>query len=261
MCQLLGMNCNVPTDIVFSFEGFHQRGGRTDHHSDGWGIAFFEGKGVRLFLDYQASVDSPLASFIRQYPIKSMNVVSHIRKATQGEVSLANTHPFIRELWGHYWIFAHNGNLENLPALSDNSRFQPVGLTDSERAFCWIMNQLANAFHTRPDNRILFETIHTLVEELAQYGAFNLLLSDGMMMFARCTNNLFYIIRQVPFTTAHLIDEDISVDFSTLTTDKDRVAVIATQPLTDNETWIQMSAGQSLLFVDGAPLLSSSPVM
>jgi branched-chain amino acid transport system substrate-binding protein len=44
MCQLLGMNCNTPTDVTFSFTGFAQRGGRTDHHSDGWGIAFFEGR-------------------------------------------------------------------------------------------------------------------------------------------------------------------------------------------------------------------------
>ena len=42
MCQLLGMNCNTPTDIVFSFTGFATRGGRTDEHKDGWGIAFFE---------------------------------------------------------------------------------------------------------------------------------------------------------------------------------------------------------------------------
>jgi len=59
MCQLLGMNCNVPTDIVFSFEGFRQRGGLTDQHSDGWGIAFFEGDGCRMFLDYLPSVSSP----------------------------------------------------------------------------------------------------------------------------------------------------------------------------------------------------------
>ena len=31
MCQLLGMNCNVPTDVTFSFTGFAQRGGKTDH--------------------------------------------------------------------------------------------------------------------------------------------------------------------------------------------------------------------------------------
>ena len=41
MCQLLGMNCNVPTDICFSFTGFQARGGATDVHADGWGIAFF----------------------------------------------------------------------------------------------------------------------------------------------------------------------------------------------------------------------------
>ena len=52
MCQLLGMNCNTPTDVTFSFTGFAQRGGRTDHHSDGWGIAFFEGVGLRHFVDH-----------------------------------------------------------------------------------------------------------------------------------------------------------------------------------------------------------------
>ena len=29
MCELLGMECNVPTDIVFSFTGFALRGGKT----------------------------------------------------------------------------------------------------------------------------------------------------------------------------------------------------------------------------------------
>jgi predicted glutamine amidotransferase len=43
------MNCNVPTDIVFSFAGFCRRGGGTGPHQDGWGIAFYEGKGARLF--------------------------------------------------------------------------------------------------------------------------------------------------------------------------------------------------------------------
>src|SRR5512137_2154443 len=84
MCQLLGMNCNVPTDICFSFEGFHVRGGLTDHHRDGWGIAFFEGQGCRVFLDSKATVESPVAEMVRKYPIHSKNVIAHIRKATQG---------------------------------------------------------------------------------------------------------------------------------------------------------------------------------
>jgi len=131
MCQLLGMNCNTPTDICFSFTGFQNRGGKTDVHADGWGIAFFEGKGVRLFLDSQPSVQSPIAELVRKYPIHSLNVIAHIRKATQGVVSLENTHPFVRELWGHYWVFAHNGDLTKFQPELDGS-FLPVGNTDSE---------------------------------------------------------------------------------------------------------------------------------
>jgi len=102
MCQLLGMNCNVPTDICFSFEGFRRRGGETDHHSDGWGIAFFEGTGCRVLLDVQPSSVSPVADLVKHYPIRSLNVIAHIRKATRGRVALENTHPFQRELWGRY---------------------------------------------------------------------------------------------------------------------------------------------------------------
>lgn len=74
MCQLLGMNCNVPTDICFSFEGFATRGGKTDDHRDGWGIAFFEGKGCRMLVDSKPSIASPVAELVRSYPIRSTHV-------------------------------------------------------------------------------------------------------------------------------------------------------------------------------------------
>ena len=138
MCQLLGMNCNVPTDICFSFEGFSARGGVTDHHSDGWGIAFFEGKGCRLFIDAKSTLESPVAELVKRYPIHSMNVIAHIRKATQGAVALENCHPFKRELWGHYWIFAHNGDLKTFyPKLA--GRLNPSGrpTASGPSVMCW----------------------------------------------------------------------------------------------------------------------------
>lgn len=73
-------------------------------HSDGFGIAFFEDKACRLFVDNQSAVESPIAELIRNYPIKSRNVIAHIRKATQGKINLENSHPFSRELWGRRWI-------------------------------------------------------------------------------------------------------------------------------------------------------------
>jgi predicted glutamine amidotransferase len=251
MCQLLGMNCNTPTDICFSFTGFQKRGGGTDVHADGWGIAFFEGKGVRLFLDPQPSVQSSIAELVRNYPIRSLNVIAHIRKATQGVVSLENTHPFMRELWGRYWVFAHNGNLPLFQPELDGS-FMPVGNTDSELIFCWLLQSLRQRFGDTPPSRdALFSALHELTYPLSKTGIFNYLLSNGDSLFAHSSTELSYIIRRAPFKAAHLKDEDVMVDFSQVTTPNDRVAIIATQPLTDNERWVTMLPGTLWMFHEG----------
>jgi predicted glutamine amidotransferase len=253
MCQLLAMNCNVPTDIVFSFTGFAHRGGRTDTHHDGWGIAFFEGAGVRHFVDHQAAVASPIAELIKRYPIKSLNVVAHIRKATQGQVALENCHPFVREMWGRYWVFAHNGDLKDFDPILDGP-YRPVGNTDSERAFCFLMQQLRERFgDTAPGLPALRAAIADLVAVIARHGTFNMMLSDGTAMFAHCSTKLCYIVRRYPFTAACLADEDLSVDFSQVTTPDDRVAIIVTTPLTTNETWTEFAPGELKMFVDGLP--------
>jgi glutamine amidotransferase len=77
MCQLLGMNANTPTDVMFSFTGFATR---AEEHKDGFGIAFFEDKGVRLFVDTYSARESPVAEMVRRYPIKSENIVAHIAR-------------------------------------------------------------------------------------------------------------------------------------------------------------------------------------
>jgi predicted glutamine amidotransferase len=252
MCQLLGMNCNIPTDIVFSFTGFANRGGRTDVHHDGWGIAFFEGAGVRHFVDYQAAVSSPIAELIKSYPIKSKNVIAHIRKATQGVVSLENCHPFVRELWGRYWVFAHNGDLKDFDPPLDGA-FRPVGSTDSERAFCTLLQGLRRRFgDSQPPLAELTAALREMTAGIATHGAFNMMLSDGAALFVHCSTKLHYIVRQYPFTEACLSDEDVTVDFSEVTTPNDRVAIIVTEPLTTNEVWTQFAPGEMKVFVDGA---------
>ena len=184
MCQLLGMNCATPTDITFSFRGFSQRAGITSDHCDGFGIAFFEDKACRLFVDNQSAVESPIAELIRNYPIKSRNVIAHIRKATQGKINLENSHPFSRELWGRQWIFAHNGDLHDFdPVLS--GRFTPVGNTDSERAFCYLLDQLVNKFgYTEPSLDQVFDLLTDVSPRIAEHGTFNFCLSNGQALFS-----------------------------------------------------------------------------
>lgn len=250
MCQLLGMNGNTPTDIVFSFTGFSTR---AEEHKDGFGIAFFEGAGARLFVDAQSARDSPVADMVRRYPIRSDNVIAHIRKATQGRVALENTHPFQRELWGRYWVFAHNGDLKHFaPRL--HASFRPVGSTDSELAFCWLMQELAKAHASVPPIEELTTTLRELVPPIAKHGTFNFMLSNGEALWAHCSTRLCYLVRQHPFRQARLQDDDISVNFAELTTPSDRVAIVVTEPLTRDEEWTDFAPGELKVFAGGAPL-------
>ncbi len=244
------MNCNTPTDVTFSFAGFAQRGGRTDHHADGWGIAFFEDRGLRHFVDHQPACDSPVAELIRRYPIRSRNVIAHIRKATQGAVNLQNCHPFVRELWGRYWVFAHNGDLKDFnPRL--HGSFRPVGNTDSERAFCYVMQELAKSHAGVPSVGELTITLRELAARIAKHGTFNFMLSNGQALWSHASTHLWYVARRHPFVTAQLSDEDLAIDFSQHTTPNDRVAVVVTAPLTTNEQWTAFAPGELKVFVDG----------
>ncbi len=252
MCELLGMECNVPTDIVFSFAGLRQRGGKTAEHADGWGLAFYEGRAARVFLEPAAAANSPLARFLGENAIKTKLAIGHVRKRTRGEVSVANTHPFVRELWGRHWVFAHNGTIKATRGLS-MGRFRPIGSTDSERAYCHLMEALASSFDTYPrEPRLLFEAVAEIGRTLGSRGSFNFLLGDGRHLFARCATKLCYIIRRAPFGKARLSDDDVTVDFSAVTTPRDRVAIVSTVPLTVDETWTRGEPGTMWVFDQGS---------
>ena len=251
MCELLGMECNVPTDIVFSFSGLALRGGKAGPHADGWGLALYDGKRARIFLEPTAAAASPLARFIRENPIKTLLAIAHVRKRTRGRVSLANTHPFHREVWGRQLVFAHNGTVRGVRSLP-TGRFQPIGDTDSEHAFCVLLHGLQRRFKTYPTDRAaLWAAVAELGGKIGVGGTFNFLLGDGTHLFARCATKLHHIVRKAPFRAATLADDDLRVDFAEVTTPRDRVAVVATAPLTRDETWISGKPNELWVFRGG----------
>jgi predicted glutamine amidotransferase len=247
------MESNVPTDIVFSFTGFALRGGKTGPHADGWGVALYDGSFARSFLEPKPACQSPLADFIRQNPIKTLLAVAHVRKKTRGPSSLENTHPFKRVLWGRHWVFAHNGTLPRVK----NRRLRhelPIGQTDSEHAFCWMLERLREAFPGGYPRKLstLWQVVAELGGDLGAEGKFNFLLADGRHLYARCGTKLCYIIRQSPFGRATLRDAEVQIDFSAFTKAGDRVAVVATEPLTRDEVWQQGQPGTMWVFDHGA---------
>lgn len=252
MCELLAMSANVPTDICFSFTGLMQRGGNTGPHIDGWGVTIYEGKGCRSFKDPMPSAQSPIARLVTEYPMKSEAVICHIRQANSGAVCLENTHPFTRQMWGKNWTYAHNGQLSGCEKALPIKYHLPIGTTDSEHAFCWLLDQLHIHFgQQEPSETVLFTYVAQLSKQIDALGIFNLIITNGKCLFAYCSNNLHWLTRKAPFGKASLIDDEVTVDFNKETTANDVVTIIATKPLTEDETWHKMSPGQWHLFCLG----------
>jgi glutamine amidotransferase len=281
-CQLLGMNCATPTDFTFSLKGFCRRGGDTDIHGDGWGLAYYEGSSIRQFHDCEAAATSPMANFLGSQNIQTVNMMAHLRYATVGEVNLSNVHPFAREMWGIQWVFAMNGDLKafkddpntKLTCLGPNDSpckeegyYHPVGTTDSEACFCAILNALRVKFSSLPSLPVLHQAIRELCNEIVMDDTgsiFNFLLTCGPHTLwvyswpgsrpgSDVWNGLYYTTRKHPFSMASLTDCDHVVNFSEHTTEKSVVSVVATKPLTTDEEWTEVERGQLIVFDQGLP--------
>mmetsp|Transcript_21232 Transcript_21232/g.48217 ORF Transcript_21232/g.48217 Transcript_21232/m.48217 type:complete len:186 (-) Transcript_21232:650-1207(-) len=153
-----------------------------------------------------------------------------------------------------------------------HERYHPIGETDSEAIFCSMLNALRVKFKKLPSLPILHQYIQQLCSKIVENEEnpiFNFLLMAGERTHfayswpgarpgSSVWNGLYYVIREPPFKQASLKDLDYAVDFADLNTEHDRVAVIATAPLTTDETWIEFKQGQLLLFDQGLPHASPS---
>jgi glutamine amidotransferase len=216
MCQLLGLCFNQEVSPSLSFRGFIHRG---DYNRDGWGLAYYPDQSALVIKEPLQSNKSLLANFFRDYGIiKSKIIISHVRAASIGNISYMNTHPFHRELGGKEFVFAHNGTLFDYTNL-DTGRFKPIGDTDSEHVFCYLLNKIQKEnINIYNWNQESFNYIYEILKEINQYGYFNCLFSDGEYLFAyhdkNNYNGLYYLERKYPFNIVNLVDEDFEIDLS-----------------------------------------------
>ena len=186
MCELFAMSARHPSTISLSLEEFSKHGGLSGPHKDGWGVVWYEDGDARLIKEAHPAATSPCVRFVQDYPFTSSLAMCHIRKATQGDVATRNCQPFLRELGGKLHSFAHNGDLSGLP--SDDrfgiSTFQPIGETDSEWAFCALLDRLRPHWkHGRPELQARLDAISNFAKDLRTMGPANFLYSDGDVLF------------------------------------------------------------------------------
>lgn len=262
MCELLAMSSLQPSTLTLSLKTLAHHGGGSGPHADGWGVAYYDGDDVRRIRDPDPAHDSPWVRFIAERGIQSDLVVSHIRKATQGKLALSNTQPFSREMHGRMHVFAHNGDVPSIFESPDfgSTRFHSIGDTDSEFAFCNLLERLWPAWqHGTPSFERRWEIVCGFAKQLRELGLANFIYADGDYLFAyghRSTvpdlpswrPGLHWLHRSCPIS-----EEFSGSDFSAaglgLTTTQ-QVLLVATVPLSQ-EPWQAIAEGHLIAARDG----------
>ncbi|MEO6986647.1 MAG: class II glutamine amidotransferase [Paralcaligenes sp.] len=267
MCELFAMSARQPAEVSFSLEEFSRHGGLDGPHKDGWGVAWYEGADVRLVKEPLAARSSACLGFIQNHPFRSSLVVSHIRKATQGGLTLANSQPFVRELGGCMHVFAHNGDLGGALLRSSYSlgTYRPVGETDSEYAFCAMLGRLSRLWRKGnlvPPLTARFALITEFAASLRTLGPANFLYADGDALFAHGHKRWhadgirppgLHLLRRTcaggsgAFTTGGLSIAS--------TSDVQDIALVASVPLTSGEPWRELGEGE-IIAISGGRIVS-----
>jgi glutamine amidotransferase len=248
MCELLALSSRFATDARASLKAFARHGGLEAQHKDGWGIAYYVAEDVRLVKDAEAASSSECMRFLEQHPFASEMLISHIRKATQGSLAMKNCQPFARELGGRMHVFAHNGDLRfnGLRARLPLRNFQPIGDTDSEYAFCALLERMRAL---RPQRGVAplrdrFAVLARFAASLRPLGPANFLYADGDALFVHAHRRVQAAGEPPRAPGLYLLQRRCPPEQSVL--------LAASVPLTEERGWEPMREGELVAVHAGA---------
>jgi glutamine amidotransferase len=202
-----------------------------------------------------AAADSALVRFVAERGQRSRTVMSHIRRATQGEVALRNTQPFSREVGGRVHLFAHNGDLAGV---SDDTELvldtdRPIGETDSEHAFCALMTRIRRLWGDGakvPPIEARLETVADFAATVRELGPANFIYFDGDALFLHGHRRKHDGEEEPRPPGLHTLCRSCTVggtafeaDGLTISGHNQHVVLAATVPLTD-EPWEALAEGE-----------------
>ena len=238
---------------------------------DGWGIGFYPGG------EPSASVlkePSPREGSIRSELVKAWEhlesgvFVLHIRSATWGAISVANTQPFCRSYAGRDYLFGHSGSLKRrLPAAgAEAPRFEPVGSTDTEAVFCHLLSRLA-AEEKRCLADVEPDVLLAFFDELSDLGGVTSVLSDGrdLIVYAdRKGEGAIYLTHVVPpYERVVFADDDLWVDLFKRGTKSRKGIIVSSNPLPPEPgvelSWKRVEPGRLLVVREGAIVADAGP--
>lgn len=147
MCRIFGfrsvMQSQVHRSLVSADNALIQQ---SEQNPDGWGVAYYVCGAPHVVKSVSTAVSDEMFRRVSGV-VTSETVLAHVRKATQGQLTVFDTHPF---QYGN-WVMVHNGNIANFTGIRDQLRghIPPVlrrfilGHTDSEVLFYLLLGKMA----------------------------------------------------------------------------------------------------------------------
>ena len=177
MCRVLGCVSAEPTSIRHELlEAENPMIRQSEHHDSGWGMAVYErAEGNQPALVRFPEAAHQDAEFRRATEMRGRIFNAHVRRATLGGLTLANTHPFCL---GNY-TFGHNGTVIAYPRLIEPGVAPPAGETDSEAIFNYLMRYFDPADVPGSLRRAM-----SAVVARSAFSGLNFLFSDGERLYA-----------------------------------------------------------------------------
>jgi predicted glutamine amidotransferase len=265
MCRLFGMSAG-PEPVKARFwllDAPDSLVAQSHRNADGTGIGYYDPDGTP-HVDKQAIAayeDRPFASEARD--LRSRTFVAHIRHATTGGLTLANTHPFCQR----DRLFAHNGVIDDLPKLEQHlgeDRGLVAGESDSERFFALITREIDR--HGGSVDTGIRAAVQWIVQELPVV-SINFVLITGDELWALRypeTNTLFVLERTAGggASGGGAALEQTSSHGTRVHSESARdcpLVVVASERLDDDPGWRELHSGE-LVHVGPSLALDAEPI-
>jgi predicted glutamine amidotransferase len=239
---------------------------QSHRNPDGTGLGIFdtEGRPVVHKAPISAFTDTAFASEARSE--RSRTFLAHVRFASTGAKTLANTHPFEQD--GR--LFAHNGVLAGLPQLEQelgDDRALVHGDTDSERLFAMITREIRR--HDGDIQAGIVAGVGWIAEHLPIY-SLNLIITTEAEIFALRypdTNTLYVLERPAGGSDGEQAlrhHSSLGTRVHSEQAASRPVVVLASEPMDEDSGWRALESGELLhvgpeLDVSSAIVLADPP--
>lgn len=254
MCRLFAFKARNKSKVHYSLVAAENALVRqSKKHPDGWGVAYYQ-RGVPHMVKSLGCADENEVFQHLSQALFADTVIAHVRRRTQGEISIANCHPFQQG----QWVMAHNGDVPGFKIIRDEliRDIAPellvniFGTTDSE-VYCAVvmheLNQRGIIDNPKPPIRLVAEAVRASIkkiEEIAQRlnvqdaASLNIVLSNGSLLLAyrqgRELNYSCYSDEEISCTSA--LSANACVNHGPEGCHISHI-LISSEPLTKSEVW------------------------